>query len=65
VLEDFCYAVEAVKDLNSEYEEPPWDLIFDISDADVGVSIKSGTCSTRCRWSNRPEDDNPDKLQGA
>lgn len=61
-MENIWFSAKTHPDLNSEYDTPPRDLICDLSNADLGVSINSGTCLTKCRWVNMPEAGDPNAL---
>ena len=62
VQELFWFSTKKHKDLNSEFDMPPEELICDISTPDMRVNIKSGMCMTRCRWSNMPKEYDPNEL---
>lgn len=45
------------KGLNSEFDEPPQDLVCDVTTPKSRVEMNHGLCMTRCRWSNMPKDE--------
>ena len=61
-MENIWFSAKTSPDLNSEYETPPRELVCDLNNADIGVSINFGTCLTKCRWANMPEEEDPNAL---
>ncbi len=56
------YSAKNTKELNSEYDSPPIDLVCDVNQPEAGVDINLGTCLTVCQWSNIPKDDLDNEL---
>jgi hypothetical protein len=54
--EDIWYVAKMQKELNSEFDEPPQDLVCDITAEEIRVEIIHGMCMTKCRWRNMPGD---------
>lgn len=58
----FWFASKRSAEINSEFDAVPEAMVCDLNEADLSVNLAGGLCLTKCRWTNMPEQEDPNAL---